>query len=65
MSATFTCYFPAEKPLFITVKIELDSWVNELLKAIQVNLKLAGQDVQLSDLRLYKVTMFFLWYTPN
>ena len=64
MSVTFTCYFPAERPLFITVNIESDSWVNELLDAIHVKLKNKGQE-DVSDLRLYKVTMFFLWYTPN
>ena len=65
MSVTFACYFPAENPLFITVDIKLDAWVKSLSKAIAAELKLEGQDVRPSQLRLYKVAIFFLWYTPN
>ena len=35
----FACYFPAETPLFFSIKIESDEWVAELLKAIQKELK--------------------------
>ena len=57
---TFACYFPAENPLFFTVKIELGSWVDELLEAIQVKLHSRGwTDITVDHLRLYKVTMFF------
>ena len=63
---TFACYLPAEKPLFFTVKIELGSWVDELLKAIAVELHSRGwTDITVDRLRLYKVTMFLLWYTPD
>lgn len=61
----FACYFPAEKPIFVPIKIESDAWVAELLKAIQVELQSRRREVDLDDLRLFKVKLFFLWQTAN
>ena len=66
MSVTFACYFPAGKGLFIPIEIKLDAWVGQILEAIQVKLHSRGcTDITVDHLRLYKVTMFFLWHTPN
>jgi hypothetical protein len=64
----FACYFPAEKPVFMAIDIESDAWVEELLQAIQVRLQSHGREtreVDLEDLRLFKVKWFFLWQTVN
>ena len=61
----FACYFPAETPVFIPINIESDAWIVELLKAIQVELQSLGRDVSLTDLRLFKVNLFFLHHTAN
>ena len=51
----FICYFPAETPLFITIKIE-DDWVMDLSKAIAADLHLRGRkDINVDELRLFKV----------
>jgi len=61
----FACYFPAEKPLFILINIESDAWMVELLEAIQMELQSLGRDVSRTDLRLFKVNIFFLRHTAN
>jgi hypothetical protein len=55
------CYFPAEKPSFIVVNLQSDSWVQELSEAIAVKLQLLHSSSLASDLRLFKVNLFFLW----
>jgi hypothetical protein len=59
------CYFPAETPLFIPINIESDAWMAELLEAIQVKLQSLGRDVSRTDLRLFKVNLFFLCQTAD
>ena len=62
----FACYFPAEEPLFIPINIESDAWTVELQEAIQMKLQLYyGRDVSRTDLRLFKVNLFFLRHTAN
>src|SRR5882724_2815368 len=61
----FACYFPAEEPLFLPINIELDAWVAELLKAIQLELQSLGREVSRKDLRLFKVNLFFLLQSPT
>jgi hypothetical protein len=56
----FACYYPAEKPLFFSINIESDAWVDELLEAIQVKLQLHRREVDLDDLRVFRVKLFFL-----
>jgi hypothetical protein len=66
MMVTFACYFPAEQPLFIPIKIDSDAWVQELSKAIANDLHSRNlTDVTVDDLRLFKVNLFFLWQTAN
>ena len=48
----FACYFPAEKPLYMTINAESDAWVDELLLAIQVRLQEYGREIDLDDLHL-------------
>jgi hypothetical protein len=65
MLVTFACYFPAEKPLFIPIKIESDAWVQELSKAIADDLHSHDRkDIKFNDLHLFKVT-FFLWQAAD
>jgi hypothetical protein len=61
----FACYFPAETPLFIVINIESDAWMVELLEAIQMELQSLGREVSRTDLRLFKVSMFFLCQTAD
>jgi len=51
----FGFYYPAEKPLFFSLKIESDAWVDELLEAIQAKLKLHSREVKLDELHVFKV----------
>jgi hypothetical protein len=51
----FACYYPAEKPLFFSLNIESDAWVDELLEAIQAKLKLHSREVKLDELHVFKV----------
>ena len=61
MLVTFACYFPAEKPLFIPIRIDADAWVQELSKAIAEDLHSRGRkDVKVDDIRLFKVNLFLL-----
>jgi hypothetical protein len=61
MLVKFTCYFPAEKPLFMPIRIDSNDWVVELLKAIAVELHSRGRkNVKVDDLHLFKVNLFFL-----
>jgi len=59
----FACYFPAEGPILFAIDVSSDDWVVELPKAIEGELKLP--EVIHRDLRLYKVSFFFLWQTAN
>jgi hypothetical protein len=61
----FACYFPAEKPLYMIINVESDAWVDELLLAIRVRLQEYGREIDLDDLHLFKVKLFFLWQTAN
>ena len=61
----FSCYFPAEKPLFILINIESDAWMVELLEEIQLELQSLGRNISRTDLRLFKVSFFFLLQTAN
>ncbi|CAA7270480.1 unnamed protein product [Cyclocybe aegerita] len=54
MLFNFACYFPAEDPLFFSIKIEAEDRVDQLTEAIQVKLRSRGQDVSLGDIRLFK-----------
>ncbi|KDR76199.1 hypothetical protein GALMADRAFT_210854 [Galerina marginata CBS 339.88] len=54
MSITFACYFPAEKSLFIPIRIRSDAWVMQLVDAIETELNGLGQVVSRKDLRLFK-----------
>ena len=54
----FACYFPAKNPCFIVINIESDSWARELLIAIEVQLHKANVQVELDNLRLFKVNLF-------
>ncbi|KAF8335524.1 hypothetical protein F5887DRAFT_989005 [Amanita rubescens] len=54
MIFNLACYFPAEKPLFMTVNIESDAWLDRLLEAIHVKLQSHHREVDLDDLRLFK-----------
>ena len=65
MTFKLACYFPAEKPIFMAINIESDAWVDELLDAIQARFQLQRREVDLDDLRLFKVKFFFLWQTAN
>jgi hypothetical protein len=65
MTLKLACYFPAEKPVFMAINIEPDAWVGELLKAIQKNFPSQRREVDLDDLRLFKVKLSFLWQTAN
>jgi hypothetical protein len=66
MSVKFTCYFPAEKPLFMAIKIDSNAWIVELLEGIAVQLHSRGRtDIKVDDLRLFKVNLSFLWGTAN
>ena len=61
MSFKFACYYPAEdKPLFLPISIEADSWVEELSMALQGGLKLRGREVSYDDFRLFKVNLLLL-----
>ena len=64
-SVTFACYYPTKDPLFLPIKIQLDAWNVELLKAVQVELQLQGREVSKDNLRLFKVTLFIFWQTAN
>jgi hypothetical protein len=62
----FACYFPSQDhPDFVVVSASLDDWFAELAKAIQQELQMCGRVVARNDLRLYKVTLFFLWETTS
>jgi hypothetical protein len=65
MPFKFACYFPADKPLFMAVNIESDAWVVEPLWAVRLKLQSHRREVDLDDLRLFKVKLFFLWQTAN
>ena len=65
MTLTLACYFPAEKPIFLAINIEPDAWVDEVLHAIQRRFQLQRREVDLDDLRLFKVKLSFLWQTAN
>ncbi|KAF8329867.1 hypothetical protein F5887DRAFT_1003612 [Amanita rubescens] len=54
MIFNLACYFPAEKPLFMSVNIESDAWLDRLLEAIHVKLQSHHREVDLDDLRLFK-----------
>jgi len=61
MSVKFTCYFPAERPLFMVIKIDSNDWTVEPLKAITLELQSRGRkDIKVDDLRLFKVNLSFL-----
>ena len=49
----------------MVINIESDAWVEELLQAIQVKFLSHRREVDLDDLRLFKVKLFFLWQTAN
>ena len=51
------CYFPADKPCFVSVNIDSDEYVYRLLKVIHEELKAMGHDVPLWSLRLYQVRL--------
>ena len=56
MPATFACYFPAEKPIFLTVT-PLNDWGSDLLETIEAKLHSWGRkEVKVADLHLFKVT---------
>ena len=58
----FACYFPSQDHAdFFVVKASLDDWFAELAKDIQQELQMCGREVARNDIRLYKVTLFFLW----
>lgn len=57
--------FSRRRSLFLPINIESDAWVQELLKAIELELQSFGRDVSRKDLRLFKVTLFFLSQTAN
>lgn len=61
----FACYFPAKDPIFLPVNILSDDWVEDLLRVIRDELKSPrrGREGTYHDLRLYKVTLFFLLKT--
>lgn len=59
------CYIPAEKPLFFSIKIESDEWVTTLSEKIATKLQSLGRDISSTDLRLFKVDLFFLWQTAD
>jgi hypothetical protein len=65
MFLKFACYFPAEKPLYMTINIESEARVDELLLAIRARLKEHRREVEIDDLRLFKVKLSFLWQTAN
>ncbi|PPR07054.1 hypothetical protein CVT26_005255 [Gymnopilus dilepis] len=56
MSVTFACYYPGEDPLFIPIKISLETWVAVLAQEIAQESKEWGRHIQLRDLRLFKQT---------
>jgi len=55
MALRFTCYFPAEEPLFFLANVDPDDFITTLREAIHQKLKDLGQDVPLKELSLYKV----------
>jgi len=59
------CYFPVQKPLFTAINIESDAWVEELLQAIQVKFQLRRREVDLDDLRLFKVKLSLYGKQPT
>ena len=60
MSVKFACYFPAETPLFMVIKIDSNAWVVELSKEITVELHSRGRkDVKIDDLRFFRVSLSF------
>ncbi len=65
MTLKLACYFPAEKPIFMAIDVEPDAWVDEILQAIQKRFQLQRLEVDLDDLRLFKVKLSFLWQTAN
>ena len=70
MSFTLACYFPGDKHHFIPVEIHSEAWVKQLLNAIKVELRHENVQVDLDDLRLYKVNLFLsessqLTHTPD
>lgn len=65
MSFKLACYFPAENPIFLVINVESDVWVEELLEAIQEKFRLRHREVDLDDLRLFRVKLFFPWQTAK
>ena len=70
MLFTIACYFPGDKPHFIPVEIHSEAWVEQLVNAIEAKLHRKGVQVELDDLRLYKVNLFLsessqLTHTPD
>ena len=65
MNFKLACYFPAENPIFLVINVESDVWVEELLEAIQEKFRLRHREVDLDDLRLFRVKLFFLWQTAK
>ena len=49
----------------MSITIESDAWVEELLQVIQVRLQSRGREVNLKELRLFKVNLIFPWQTVN
>jgi hypothetical protein len=62
---TFSCYYPVEEHFLIPVESPLDVWVETFTMQVHARLEKLGHDVSLRDLRLYKVTIFFLSQTVN
>jgi hypothetical protein len=61
----FACYFPTENTIYMTINIESDARVDELMKAIELELQSLGREVSRKNLCLFKVNLFFLWQTAN
>ena len=57
--------FSRRKTLFLVIKLESDAWVAKLLEAIQAKLQSRRPEVDLEDLRIFKVRLFFFWQTAN
>jgi hypothetical protein len=66
MLVKFACYFPAETPLFMVIKIDSNAWVVELSKEITVELHSRGRkDVKIDDLRFFRVSLSFAGAKPT
>ena len=60
-----TSLLPVIRAFFLPVESPVDVWVETFTMQVHAHLEKHGQDVSLRDLRLYKVTIFFLWQTVN